>query len=326
MKKCMGCMRDYSGQSETCPICGYSEKAYRETMAGDSEILSTETILGGRFILGRALSSSDYSIVYIAWDALLRRRVAVKEYFPLDLGRRKQESAQIEFDSQELQDVFESGRAVFEREAQHLGKYQDIDPLVNFYRCVRENGTSYIIMEYLEGTTLQDFLDDAPKIDPESRKAVFARLIEAVQLLHDRGIAHFNLSPDNIYIEKDGRIRFLDPGAAKKQLFRGRQKQWHMFRENFIAPEVLLGQEADKRADLYSLGAVYYYMMTGKEPKSSLRRNKRNNALRMNNKTDERIVNSLMGIYPDQRPAGISQLWQQCSGEERRRFLGYGQK
>ena len=74
MKKCMGCMRDYAENYERCPVCGYSEEQIKIEQGEKPEILSPETILGGRYIIGRVLSYTEYAITYIAWDALLQNR------------------------------------------------------------------------------------------------------------------------------------------------------------------------------------------------------------------------------------------------------------
>lgn len=326
MKKCMGCMRDYSETNGRCPVCGYSDEDGMTVGAETSEVLPPETIIGGRFILGRVLSCSDFSIVYIAWDALLQRRTAIKEYFPINLGTRRVGSAEIQFLSSNEQAIFEEGKEVFEKEVEILNQNQDIQELVNIYRYIRENNTSYMVMEYLEGCTLQDYMDDNPKMDGGSFKGIFAMIMDAVNALHDKGIGHYNLSPDNIYLEKSGRVRLLDFGMAKKEVYRMMQKKVDYYREEYISPEILLGKPAKLNADLYSLGAIYYYMMTGKEPKSSLHRNRRHSKLRISDKTDERIVNLLAEVYSEIRPEGIAQLWQVCSAEDKRRFLGNGQK
>lgn len=326
MKKCMGCMRDYSETNGGCPVCGYSEEEGKAVAAETTEILPPETILGGRFILGRALSCSDFSIVYIAWDALLQRRTAIKEYFPLDQGIRRRGSTVIEFSSSGEQMIFEKGKAIFEKEAEILNQNQEIQELVNVYRYIRENNTSYMVMEYLEGCTLQDYLDDNKRLDTASAKGIFAMIMDAVDALHENGIGHYNLSPDNIYLEKSGRVRLLDCGMAKKELYRMVQKKIYYYREEYISPEILLGKTAEKNADLYSLGAIYYYLMTGKEPKNSVHRHKRHSKLRINDKADEKIVNLLAEVHPEMRPEGIAQLWQVCSAEDKRRFLGNGQK
>lgn len=326
MKKCMGCMRDYSGNNGKCPVCGYSDEEAKAMANAGLEALPPETILGGRFILGRVLSNSDFSIVYIAWDALLQRRVVIKEYFPIGLGVRNPGSSEIEFPSAGAKTIFEKGRSVFEKEIQILNQNQEIREIVDVYRMIRENSTSYMVMEYLEGCTLQDYLDDNPKLDAQSAKAIFSLIADGVAAIEENGIAHYNLTPDNIYLEKSGRIRLLDFGLAKKELYRLMQKKMYYYREEYIAPEILLGNEASMNADLYSLGSIFYYMIKRKELKSSVRRSKRHQQIRMDNKADERIVNLLCEVHPEMRPESLEQLWQVCSAEDRRGFLENGQK
>ena len=97
MKKCMGCMRDYDEKELSCPLCGYSEMQIKIDKENYPEALCAGSILDGRFILGRTLSVNNFSNVYISWDALLCKRVVVKEYFPFGLGIRENNIQEIIF-------------------------------------------------------------------------------------------------------------------------------------------------------------------------------------------------------------------------------------
>lgn len=215
MKKCMGCMRDYEENNNCCPVCGYSDAQTEADRKKMPEALRPATILDGRYILGRCLSCSDYSIVYIAWDALLLKRAAIKEYFPFGLAERGEEGA-LECTSERNRKAFERGMKYFEEEARTLGENQDIPEIVNVYRCVRENNTAYTVMEYIEGCTLQDRLD-AGEENPDE---IWQKTDAAVAAIREREIEHYGLTPDNIYIEDDGTVRLLDFGEAKRKLQR----------------------------------------------------------------------------------------------------------
>ncbi len=309
MKKCMCCMRDYSETGGACPICGYSEEQMRLDAEKNAEALKPETILKGRFILGRVLDMSDFSILYIAWDALLSRRVVIREYFPLGISERNLSSGQIRSGSAQDQLKFEKGCDVFEEENRILSHNQDIPELVNIYRTFRENGTSYSVSEYLEGYTLQDYLDTkGDEFPPEKRTLLFRQILDIVGKLHERGIVHLNLAPENIYMNDDGKLKIIDFGAAKRVVYELRDEDLRIFDDRYSAPEVLLGGQIGPAADMYSLGAIYYQMITGKYPPRSISRIKKRQGLKVADSTAAPVIDLLTNPDLPARPGSVSQL------------------
>lgn len=220
MKKCMGCMRDYEESYSKCPACGYSDAQAAAARKKVRCALKPGVILGGRYTLGRVLSCSDFSIVYIAWDTLLKKRAAVKEYFPVRLAKRVGE-AEVRCGSARDQELFEKGMGYFEEEIRDFGMNQDIPEIVEIYRCIRENNTAYAVMEYMEGRTLRDWLDEGTISDRDAfLEEVRLNLERAVGQLHERGLQHCDLNPDNIYVGEDGTVRLLDFCSAKRKLQR----------------------------------------------------------------------------------------------------------
>ena len=263
LKKCMGCLSDIRDDMKICSFCGYSmEQAQKET--GEyPDRLPVETILGDRYILGRLLSINDYSLIYNAWDALLEINVVIREYFPSMFSYRQSSDPAILFTDSEGREKFELGRKAFEADAQKLFLLQSLDEIPNYYRIIRANNTSYIVMEYLEGITLEDHIAFA-KDDPEwPGKKILGRIDQALGRLHQNGVLHLNLSPDNIYLCSDDRLCLIDFGSAKTEVYRLAQCEPELFREEFTAPEVINGKTGDRASDLYSFGCVYYYLTTG---------------------------------------------------------------
>ena len=298
MKKCMSCMRDYGEAYEFCPVCGYSEDQMKEDMRELPEALPPESFLAARFIIGRVLSLTDYSIVYIAWDALLQRRVAIREFFPLGNWERPQGETAIRFNSPRDQELFDSAREAFEQEALILCRNQDLEEPVNVYRVVKENNTAYQILEYLDGSTLQDYLDETGAPEHKMVEALFSRIVAAIDRLHERKIVHGNLAPENIYLDNDLQIRLLDFGMAKGKAAR-LLKDKDYFDPRYTAPEVLAGQEATTASDAYSLGMIYYALLTGKEPPENPKKERRK-ALR---KMEDQMAADLIGMMTDPEPS-----------------------
>lgn len=318
MKKCMGCMRDYNDNYDRCPVCGYSTWNIEEDIRQKEDSLRAETILNARYIIGRVLSYTEYGITYLAWDALLQKRVVIKEYLPVNSAGRKAGEEEIRI-LKAQDNNFETGRTAFEKEIMQLNRNQDITSLVNVFRCIRENGTSYMVMEYLEGCTLQDYIEENGKMSEEDAEVFLEKLLLAVEKLHSRGICHWNLTPDNIYLNEQGEICLIDPGYAKKEYFYLVRGDIDIYRRGYMAPELLLGRHVEQNADLYSIGAVYYFMIMGRDPRDSTAKRKRKD-LRIGNGNQDLALALLMRLNPEKRPADIQTFREQYEvlGKRRR--------
>ncbi len=301
MKKCMCCMRDYSESEEKCPFCGYSEIERQQDMEDYPEALAAETILAGRFILGRILSITDFSVIYLSWDALLRRRVAIREFYPLGLGERDRTTGQICFHSQQEKLLFDQGAALFEAEGKRLNENQDIEGILHVFRLIHENNTVYMVMEYLEGVTLRDVMDEnRVETEDQIRKLVMGiRMI--TDLCHDRGIVHYNLCPENIFIEQSGQIRLIDFSDSKREVYRLLNRNAQILDPRYAAPEVLSSRSAGAKADLYSIGAIWYRLETGREPPHSRFARKGGEGLSVTTSSDSRQIELLTKQNPDLR-------------------------
>lgn len=323
MKKCMGCMRDYDEREDRCPVCGYSVQDMDECVKEKDDSLRAETILAGRYIIGRVLSYSEYAITYLAWDALLQKRTAIKEYLPMNSAGRKLGCEEIQIQKKE-QDNFEQGMKAFEEECEILNHNQDIAPLVNVFRCIRENGTVYMVMEYLEGYTLQDYIEEHGKMSDSEATELLLQFLKIIGAMHSRGICHWNLSPDNIYLNEKKEVHLIDPGCAKKKYFYMVRGDIDIYQREFTAPELLLGRSVSQNADLYSLGAIYYFMVTGKKPKDGTLKRKRKD-LKTGKLSQELILAILMKVNPEKRPSDVREFRERYEAAGKRRVRN-GQK
>lgn len=306
MKRCMNCMSEYNEQNTRCPKCGFSEAEMFSVQKLPKDILRPGTVLQGRFIIGRPLSCSDYSFVYIAWDGVLRRCVAIREYFPGTLSIRDENNIKCRSGREKI--FFDNGKMNFEKEALKLHYNQDIEQIVNVYRIIKENNTIYSVMEYMKGISLQDLMDIGFERNGFSEKQILDEVIKAIKIIHTRGIGHYNLSPDNIYIDDTG-VRFLDFGEAKYKMYQETGGGTVDYEEEYIAPEVLLGEKAGLNADLYSLGILEYKLYTGKTVPFSVRRYRQKNILKMENTKMKKNINILADPDSESRPKSIEEFY-----------------
>lgn len=259
-------MSEIRDDMKVCPYCGFALEQARKEFGLYPDRLVSETILGGRYILGRLLSATDYSMIYLAWDALLEMRVAIREYFPAMFAYREAPEPDIRFFAPEAQGLFEIGRQAFETEAQKLFLIQSLPEVPDYYRVIREFNTSYIVMEYLEGITLEEYVASKKRIQGLSYGAILEHIRCGLDRLHKKGVLHLNLSPDNIYLCDHDRICLIDEGSAKAVFYRLAKCEPDLYQELFIAPEVVAGKNGSRASDLYSLGCVMYFLSTGFPP------------------------------------------------------------
>lgn len=316
MKRCMNCMSEYNEQNSRCPRCGFSEEEMNGAQKLPEDILKPETVLQGRFVIGRPLSCSDYSFVYLAWDGVLRRCVAIREYFPGRFARRA--GNEVVCRSGREKNFFENGKEDFEHEALRLHVTQDIKQTVNVYKVISENNTIYTVMEYLTGISLRDLMEMGFEQMGISEKNVLDEITKAIQAIHARGIGHYNLSPDNIYIDDTG-IRLLDFGEAKYRMYQATGGRVIRYEEDYIAPEVLSGREVRMNADLYSLGILEYELYTGKPIPSGSRPYRRKKPLRTGNAEMEREINILADPDSKSRPGSIEEYLKKAGGRKQGR-------
>ncbi len=254
MRRCMRCMQEYEETLTECPHCGYSIEEQRTQKVRFPEALDAETILMGRYILGCLQTQDGFSNTYVAWDALLEKKVFLSEYYPSDLCRRIDGQAVPEPLRQFDGSIFEYGQNAFEEEAGRLNRNQDIDGLVPVFRCFRERGTAFAVSEYIYDDTLEEILEKESAIPREKADHLLGGLCRCIDEMHQRGICHWNLSLSDIYVDENWNGRLTGFGTAKI-LTAVKMNHTSLF-SPYSAPELLEGNQADGRADLYSLGLI----------------------------------------------------------------------
>lgn len=146
MMRCMNCMEEYNEKQNKCPHCGYMNI---QPVKADRHLLQ-ETSLQRRYIVGNVLRENEHEIIYIGWDSALDKRVAIKEYFPVDCVKRVTGQKELSYKSQESKAQFMCGLEQFVSEAQQLARFREETGMIRIYDNFEENGTAYTIIEYAE--------------------------------------------------------------------------------------------------------------------------------------------------------------------------------
>ena len=235
------------------------------------------TILDGRYRILRVIGQGGFGITYEAVHVRSEKHVAVKEYFCRDFCSREmtelgEKLCSVCILDDTLADQFRSDLDRFLKEARTLHDYASEPAIVTVLDYFEENATAYIVMEYLDGTTLRDYIRKNGRWDMEQAVRAFAPVMEAMEHVHAGGVIHRDISPDNLMVMPDGTLRLLDFGAARKST--GLQTTHSViYKAYYSAPE----QRDEKGVlgswtDVYGICSSLYYCITGKEPEDVLTR------------------------------------------------------
>lgn len=208
----MGCMRYLDKPGARCPACGWGPG-----MANQPHQLEAGAILAGKYLVGRVLGQGGFGITYIGWDIPANAKRAIKEYYPSDSVTRQGDGYTVTpYSSQGVPRLFAEGRDKFYSEAQNLARFDHVPDIVSVKDFFQENGTAYIVMEFIEGQTFKDYLSRLGRpMELGDTLALLAPVARSLELVHGAGLIHRDVSPDNIMLTTDGTAKLLDFGAAR---------------------------------------------------------------------------------------------------------------
>lgn len=269
MKLCMGCMNEIEDHLSTCPYCGFNETTLRQ----ESYYLDPGTIIGGKYIVGRVLSYGGHTVSYMGMDAEKNRKVIVKEYLPSDFSTRSEGEKEVTIYSGDGQQQFEQGLTNFLNEANRIQHLQNINGIAKVYDCISENETGYVISEYVEGHTLKEILETGKRYSAEEAADFIRKILQGLVEVHRMDIVHCDISPETIMITSSGDIKLTDFGATR-YVTTANSKSLSIILKRGFAPEEQYRSKGVRGpwTDVYALGAVMYYMITGTVPQESVER------------------------------------------------------
>lgn len=261
--RCYRCMKEFNKEYEICPHCGYINVAD----STEPFQLPPGTILQNRYWIGMMIGFGGFGITYKAYDTKLNVTVAIKEYYPAGLVNRVHGSTNIQNNSDDKERVFSSGLERFIEEARNIAKFSDHPNIVRVYHFFRENHTGYIVMEYLDGISMKYFLEvNGGKTSILYAKEIVLAVAQALQSLHKEGILHRDVSPDNIFLCSDGKIKLIDFGSSRLS------KVMEAEHDVIVKPGYAPPEQYEKHGnqgtwtDVYALGATFYRTVTGQMP------------------------------------------------------------
>ncbi len=268
-RRCMGCMETYDEQYEICLYCGY----VHGTPPKEAYHITPGSLLAGRYIIGRVLGFGGFGITYIGYDQVLQNKVAIKEYMPGEFSTRMPNQQMVTVYSGDRAEQFREGMLKIIDEARRLAQFQDEPNIVHIYDCFEANNTAYIVMEYLDGESVKELLARQGRIPLDQALDIVLKVISAMKKVHEIGIIHRDIAPDNIYILKDGNVKILDFGAARYATTK-HSKSLSVIIKPGYAPEEQYRSRGDQGpwTDVYALAATFYKMITGVTPEDAMER------------------------------------------------------
>jgi serine/threonine protein kinase len=267
-KLCVGCMQDDSG-APVCPACGRPF----ESPAQNPLQMRPRTMLHDQYLVGRALGHGGFGVTYLAWDTGLATRLAVKEYLPHGVAGRAANTTQVMAYSDSTKAEFEFGLERFLEEARTLKRFKNFPGIVSIDTVFRDNGTAYLVMEYLDGCTFEDFLKQRGGHVPfQTALEIMLPVMRALAAVHGEGILHRDISPDNIYVTSSG-VKLIDFGAARNALGQKSRNLSIILKEGF-APEEQYRSSGTQGpwTDVYATAGTLYFALTGRIPQGALDR------------------------------------------------------
>jgi len=270
-KRCGGCFRFFNSDLGLCPYCGYEEG----DPAAEPYFLYPGMVLNNRYVVGGVLGFGGFGVTYRAWDKNLNIIVAIKEYFYTGIATRQPGTQTVLIYAQSRRNEFQHFLNRFMDEARYTAKLGASNSnIVNVYEFFEANNTAYMVMEFLDGIPLNEYLKQNT-MDIGLCVSIVKSICSALKTVHAEGIIHRDISPDNIMLCCDGKVKLYDFGAARFSKNEENQvmKLTQVMKPGFSPPEQY--QSISKHGswtDIYALGATLYYMITRTKPVESTNR------------------------------------------------------
>lgn len=264
---CPYCMSPVE-EGKPCGACGLTQGSYTPS----PHHLPPGTVLKDRYLVGRVLGEGGFGITYIGCDLQLELKVAIKEYFPTDKASRvSQASLEVSSYTGAAGVNYDKGLEKFLQEARTIARMDKQPTIVNVRDFFQANHTAYIVMEYVEGTTFKELVEQRGGRLPAGELLYrIEPLFFALKEMHGNGLIHRDISPENLMIEK-GEVRLLDFGCARQSADGGNTLTIAL-KHGYAPVEQYQSKGQGPWTDVYALSATIYYCLTGKKPPQAMDR------------------------------------------------------
>ena len=315
MNYCPYCMNKLTENRNICPECGRNTTEYQHP----DHALRQGILLHNRYLIGGVIGEGGFGITYIGMDVLLQYRVAIKEFFPNGMvSRNNTASNEVRsIQSEQAKEYFPKGRKDYLREARILAMFTDEPGIASVRDFFEENNTVYIVMEYLDGVTLKDYLKQVGTISEQDTVQLLMPVLNSLKKVHEKKLIHRDISPDNIMIVGDT-VKLLDFGAARDF---ADEKSLSVIQKQGYTPMEQYRKHGAQGAwtDVYAICATIYKCITGNTPPGAPDRVFEDELDFSSvsgvsiNPAFEAVLRHGMAIKPDERIQDIEELLEELS-------------
>lgn len=278
--------------------------------------LQRNTELIGRYVIQEVLGQGGFGITYLGIDKLYGNKAAIKEYYPQEIAMRKaQYEDVVTVTSIEEKNNYDKGKKRFLDEAQVMARFNKNEGIVKILDFFEANNTAYIVMEYLEGITLKQYLGKYGVIQFRNLIEMMLPLLEALIEIHSQGLIHRDISPDNIMVQHNGKVKLMDFGAARDYTESGNKSLSVILKPGYAPPEQYQTHGVQGPwTDIYALCATIYKCLTGITPPDAIARvmdDKFKGPDQLDGKLSPDIKKILwkgMNIFPEERYQDIGEF------------------
>jgi len=279
----------------------------------ENKELRAKTILqSGKYTIERVIGSGGFGITYLARHNSLGHYFAIKEFFISEYCLRGYIGKTVKLQGIDPV-VYDKYLQKFIEEAQILARL-DHPNIVKVTDIFQENNTAYIVMPFVEGQTLQQMVDEKGRLNYETAVNYIAQIAEAVDYIHQRDILHRDIKPDNIIITPENKAILIDFGSAREFIHDKTQQHTAIYTQGY-APLEQYSSNSKKGSysDIYSLGAVFYFALTGQKPMDAATRTMdtmpepKSLLLSIPNEANRTIMKA-MSLKPENRQQSVSEF------------------
>ncbi len=306
-------MKEIEKGDSLCRHCGYGAAEYTQPL----NALKINTILCGRYLVGRVMGQGGFGITYVGYDLKLELKVAIKEYCPKSLASRDHSVSNV-LQWTFSQTQYQKWKECIERfssEARKMAKLDELSGIVRVRDCFQENQTAYIVMDFAEGITLQQYLKQNGKIDFCTCVDMLLPIMDSLGVMHTKGLIHRDISPDNLMVLGSGRdvkVKLLDFGAAVDMAVEHSGTSESIVKKGYSAPEQYMEDGAvGGWTDVYAMAAVIYRCSTGEEIPEAMERIPKPSQFSlkgMKNKKARDILTKALAVKPEERIRTMAEL------------------
>ncbi|MBR4867891.1 MAG: PASTA domain-containing protein [Clostridia bacterium] len=289
---CMGCLREREDENAACPYCGYQEDQTQK-----SPYLAVRDWLMERYLVGKIVANDGEGITYLGWDNITQSAIIIREFLPEGMCGRVAETGEVQAKPGSQED-FSRCKVEFLQRHRLLSRLRDLTALFPTYDIFELNGTAYAISEYVESISLEDFLErNGGSLTFEQTRALMMPAIATLSSLHAAGLVHGGISPENLFVGRDGKLRF--GGFAGSELYSSQGALKSCFYPGYTPMEQYeSGNMVGPHTDVYAFAATMYRVISGCAPIDAQDRM---------NQSNDVSANALQGKMPQHAALALMQ-------------------